>query len=456
MGKSKKNGKNRKETQKKGEKAENPEEKRNFIENEARKNMEEKKNFLGNEGRKNIGMEKELEKQENEMENEEIKEDFGGELKENSAGKKQPETVEKKEIKERHIPINIVVLAVAAALLLGYALSVMFAPAKEISINDIRPKNDEKIPEITGILVKNKACRVCEQGHSFINVMKTNNLPIAIAELDVSQQEGKKIVSDFNITRVPVLLIVKNTVTEQHKITLLGGEKTLLSDALSKTAVDKLGFYILEEQNFDGKAHTTELANTSCINDKIITVDLFEDPYSPNNLKFKTQILEAREKFSDQNVAFNYNYLPTFSERLPPILKENAEYLAEALMCSADTGKFNSFEMLFLAEYCDANDNNKLDGNELEGCGSGQAKIPLPIETVDRLLEKAGISKALLSVCRNQRIPDYIESTRNKTAIFFVSTTPSVVLNCRYATHPKFLQEVICFIRPELEPCKKN
>lgn len=369
---------------------------------------------------------------------------------ENNGKEKQQAT----ETGKKQVPLYFLVLAVITALLAGYAISVLLMPPPTFDISDLnRIEDKEQKKEITALLVVDKQCRVCEQGHSFLNILAQNNVPAKYAELSSGSTEGKRAIRDFNISELPALLIIKDSVGEEITASLEDGRKISLKETLARIAGDKLGYFVLEEHNYDGKAHTVTLTETSCAQPDLVTVDLFEDPYSPNTIKFKQEVWNARKQF-DKNVAFNYIYLPTTSDALPPQLKENAKYLAEALICSVDIRKFNELEELFFTQYCDRNDNNSLEENELANC-SGEASLPpLTKEQVDKLLEKVGIKPEIFDICRKTRVIDYTVGFEQKIGLSLVTSTPTAVVNCKYKTHPKFLPEVICYEKPDLEGCK--
>lgn len=355
---------------------------------------------------------------------------------------------------KKQVPLYFLVLAVITALLAGYAISVLLLPPPTFDINDLnRIEDKEQKKEITALLIVDKQCSVCEQGHSFLNILAQNNVPAKYAELSSGSAEGKRAIRDFNISELPALLIIKDSVDEKITASLGDGRKVSLKETLARIADDKLGYFVLEEHNYDGKAHTVTLTETSCAQPDLVTVDLFEDPYSPNTVKFKQETWGARKQF-DKNVAFNYIYLPTTSDALPPQLKENAEYLAEALVCSVDLRKFNELEELFFTRYCDRNDNNALEGNELANCSGETAIPPLTREEVDKLLQETGIKPEIFDICRKTRVIDYTVGFEQKISLFLVTSTPTAVINCKYKTHPKFLPEVICYEKPDLEGCK--
>jgi hypothetical protein len=349
------------------------------------------------------------------------------------------------------IPIKVVLLGLIVAVLIGYVISTSLAPIPIITIDDTPPVPVE-ISEITAINVYDDGCRVCSKQNSFLTLLTQNNVRVRFADIPISESDARRIVADFNIDQLPVLLVLKESVDEKIMFETVQG-KIPLTDALASIGRDALGYFVIEERNFDGKAHTVTLLKTSCNKEDVVTVDLFEDPYSPNTIKFKQSTWEARQRF-DQNVAFNYNYLPTTSDQFPFTLRDNAQYLADGLICAADTGNFNSFEVNFYTEYCDLNDNNTLDAGEIEQCGAaGAASIPLGVDALNVLLAESGISPEFFNICQKTRVKDYRVSSTNKAQLFLVGSTPSAVVDCRYKTHPRFLPAVICFSKPDLPGC---
>ena len=349
------------------------------------------------------------------------------------------------------IPIKVVLLGLIAAVLIGYVISTSLTPIPIITIDDTPPVPVEE-SEITAIQVYDDGCGVCSRQNSFLTILTQNNVRVRFADLPIRDSDARRIVADFNIDQLPVLLVLKESVDETIMFETVDGEIPL-TDALAGIGREALGYYVIEERNFDGKAHTVTLLNTFCNKEDVVTVDLFEDPYSPNTIKFKQSTWDARQRF-DQNVAFNYNYLPTTSDQFPFTLRDNAQYLAEAMICAADTGHFNAFEVNFYTEYCDLNDNNTLDAGELEQCGAaGSASIPLSTERIDALLTETGIAPEFFNICQKRRVPDYVNSSASKAQLFLVGSTPSAVVDCRYKTHPRFLPAVICFSKPDLSGC---
>ncbi len=356
----------------------------------------------------------------------------------------------------KSVPMYAIVLAIIAALVVGYAASVFFSPAKEFRIDDLRKGNngEKPKPEINTILVYSEECGVCEQNHSFLPILSENNYSVLLATLSDKSPEGARIMLDFNIAQLPVLLIPKASITKEMKVKNTGGE-ILLEDALGLIATEQLGFFVVEEQNFDGKSHTVELVQTSCSKPDLVTVDLFEDPYSPNTIRFKQPTIEARKRF-DENVGFNYNLHPTTTASFPPILKENADYLGRTMVCAADTGSFNELEKEFYLEYCGITDSNNLDAAAFEKCAAGATGLPLTQEKTKELVGKTGVPEEAIDLCLRIRANDYIVSSKAKAELFYVTNTPTAIVDCKYKTHPRFLGQVICFAKPDLKGCRQQ
>ncbi len=343
-------------------------------------------------------------------------------------------------------------------MVIGYAASIFLAPTPIININDDlnRIKPPEK--QVKVILLYDDNCSVCEQSHSFLGILQRSGIEVYLAKVPLSDKEGKKIILDFNISQLPTLLVVKSTVAPEMKVKMLGAENSL-QETLEAIGTEKYDYYIVEEGNFDGVAHTTTLLSgmtfSYCEDPKNIAVDLFEDPYSPNTIKFKTTTWDVREMF-DKNVNFQYGFMPTVTDKYPPIIQEKAQYLAEAMLCSIQAGKFNEFERAFYTKYCDKNGNNRLDAGEMEQCTTGGAALPLEESEVNKVAQDANIPVDLINVCRKELVGIFLESSKNKANMFLVTTTPTAVVQCKYKTHPKYLKDVICFVKPELEACKQS
>jgi len=347
---------------------------------------------------------------------------------EKKAPKKEKAKPTEKQVKKPKKKTNTrFYLAISSAvliILIAYFFFISsFFPVPQGSGGEVAPP--AKNEDLKVYFIHPSNCDVCEQTHSFFLLLEVNNIDFTSEKFSPEENKAMELIKEFGIEEVPVVLVDAKTLHEGQIVFTKSG-KAFLKDVLDfyaeRTKIRKIKeYYVIPEIGFDKQVHNTVLLGKDCSGEKI-KVDFFEDPYAPLSVISQPTINGFLESFPE--VEFEYNFLKTSST-------DANNLAAKYFLCAQEQGKLLEFKESFYSKYF----NRELAVSEIKNAAS---EAGLDEKTLETCLETAG---------------EKIESNAEKAESFGVAGVPIAVANCKYKTHATRIDEILCFLNPELNGC---
>ncbi|MDD5162673.1 MAG: hypothetical protein PHD95_00520 [Candidatus ainarchaeum sp.] len=381
--------------------------------------------------------------------------------------KERPHTEKKplrfgKALENKYFPALLsiaLIVVIAAGTLLIFSMN---AP-QQLSIGDFQHADITQKHIAKILLLYSKDCAGCENYNSFLNLLQENDIVYQLEKIEISSEDGNKIVSLIKPRRVPFVLLDARSIDSTMQIRAVNGSETLknvLDNVFVRIEkVAKLNdSYFIPEIAFEeflpvkNKVYPIEmmLDANSCGSGSKVQVDLYTDPYcAPCALS--TASLEENKSIFGSEIDFNYNFFPVDSKKM--LYKwEKISPFANYSICTNRQAALKEFQIPVYKYYC-APDKNFLDMNSLQNCAeSTNFHIPIPADILSEAIAFARIDKTQFGTCLEQVEKDkpLMISTANS---YGINEVPHVVMNCKFITHADNLKNGICAANPALPQC---
>ncbi|MFH1256429.1 MAG: hypothetical protein V1494_03985 [Candidatus Diapherotrites archaeon] len=382
-------------------------------------------------------------------------------VKEAAVEEKSPAAKEKK-IKQKEnfllsgVPLYLLILFLVVGLLGGYVLRMTTeGPAVDGNQNPDNGNTQPNLPTIKATLLYSDECTVCDKTNSLLSVLSLNKIPVELDQVEVSSDQGKKLVAQFNVRSVPTVLVVASSVTSDFMTVNDRGEEVKFKDALAQTLYK--GNYVVEEYYIDGLPHPKMfLANPSqscSASGGKARIDIFSDFFSEESYSLFKAAGALKAKLG-QEIDINIRHL--VKSGTP------AAVIANAAECARDQGEFDEFTLLAFAERFDKV--GSLEGfRNSSDLNAGSYVITdenLFYAKLNELAESAGMPDlGKFSACAQNG--DHIEeiftdgTDRKMIDAFGLDYVPSFVVDCKYVFigSAQDLSKPVCDAHPSLKAC---
>jgi len=384
-------------------------------------------------------------------------------------------------IKKIYINKNYSLLAlVGIAIIVGYlAVSSMLKPVGEIGLGDLHGQTDAEDKYVRFFLIYNgKECNECELGNSFIGLLQKNGIKFGGQKYQSDSEEGKRFIEELGLKKIPAILVDGESIsdemivrgdgqlqltTEQGAVSTISLENLMnvLTQSYPKEAFydSQSNIFVLYELGLDGKRHIDYLIGTEACEPEnpqhLARVDLFIDPYSIPYINSSSAVNFYRDYYKGR-MEFNYHYLPIEASTKfhPEIPWGNIENIGRYLVCMEEQGILLETESAFYASYCSLDGDETLQPNERSDCAdSNHFGYPILGDEADEIAKsRLEYDEAQFAECLGRVSARFAEDTELAEK-FSVYRVPTVVVNCKYATHTINLDQALCKLNPEMEHC---
>ncbi|MBI4053342.1 MAG: hypothetical protein HY394_04865 [Candidatus Diapherotrites archaeon] len=355
--------------------------------------------------------------------------------------------------------------------LLVIALLVAFGLIAKLSVPEqqLKLKSQDSGPQpeyLRIILITSKDCVACDKEHSFMVLLKQNKIPTQLQQFDANSADGSKILRDFGIKDVPVVLVGKPTISDKFLVKTKSSGFAKLEDVIKFYQKTNPGIVftdntiVIPEIGFDSVPRTTFLQdNASCGSASQAQVFVFTDPYCETCIVSEALLDKFRLDFNsdNSNVSMDYYFIPTTSAELDAKNKSTDAALAvNYLQCAQTARGLDAFRKSFYTTYCGyigkVEDNNP----DYLTCRmlNNRWMQPLTQEELGKRLDEAKVNRDVFDQC----IPhagDDIESNKALAVKDNIDVTPLAVVDCQYKTPVENLASTVCALHPEFLACKK-
>lgn len=173
----------------------------------------------------------------------------------------------------------------------------------------------------------------------------------------------------------------------------------------------------------------------SCGAEGKINLKEFADPYCPWSIAYAQKIKNIREKFSGF-IEFEYHILLTHSLSLAQVYGlENVTLTAKYFVCAQKQKKLDEMQECVFTKY------------------AKRSEVPLTKFELTECAEKIELETEELNKCISDEAGDII-AFDGKLAETYLErlSTPMMIVDCQYRVPPKYVENAICYIQPEV--CK--
>lgn len=374
----------------------------------------------------------------------------------------------------------MVVAGIASIAIIAMALFIAFSP-KSLSLEDFLAQqngNGQETGAVKMIVLTSNRCPDCENFSTLEAMFIVNGVKYEIQEIKESTEDGQALIQATGAKSLPFYLIDEKTISGNAVVKTASGFQPLKNVlqyyvGLGKGTYNE-GIFAFPEMNLDnGPVKPVLLLGEPCGSKKSFDIQMFLDPYDPNTIGRSQDYENLRGVLSldtDINVAFHYNYLPTYSAKMvydyiqlyggsQETVVDNVERAADYLICANDMGNeaFINMERSFYASYCDANWSvaNSGDTRYLWNCSdSNHFGVWINAEELVLAERRADLEgdldfyNCLYNVDEKKQIMQLIADTAG------INRTPSAIVNCQYVVPAdEKITQTICMINPEIRFC---
>ncbi|MFA6027889.1 MAG: hypothetical protein WC752_03105 [Patescibacteria group bacterium] len=200
--------------------------------------------------------------------------------------------------------MNKIIKIVAVSLIVIFIGGVIYALASS-GIKSYQEKKANQTAELSAIKLVDATCPNCFKMDSLLDILKKENVVFKdIKEVDVSSEEGNALISQHNITKIPILIITGDIEKNEPFTKLWEGfgqkkDKTLISDVFPP-------YKNLNDSTTIGLVDLTVIYDstcTECYNSKMHDVYLAaEGIYPVNTNKLDASSQEAKDLIAKYNI----------------------------------------------------------------------------------------------------------------------------------------------------------
>jgi len=169
----------------------------------------------------------------------------------------------------------------------------------------------------------------------------------------------------------------------------------------------------------------------------LIAVDVYIDPYDPWSIKYDSTITNFTSMFKN-NIYLNYRIVSTYTYKYITSDPKSTAYDAlKYYECTKTKPYFQEFKACVISKY-------------------NEKKEFLSVDELNECVAKVGGNATEVSACSNDNYPMSELATDQRFAETFLgaSTSPMIVIDCRYSVYPLFAENAFCYLYPKLEQCK--
>lgn len=373
---------------------------------------------------------------------------------------KQPLLLEEKKPKELlppkkgfsilGIPVYLWALFLILGIAGGVALSVYLNQQTPEPI--VIPDNDKPGGPMEIELIYSDECPFCVKHNTIFDTFTFNKIDFKVKEIEATTTEGKNKIAAFQPGILPAAIVPASGLNDFPEI------KQAMDQSFKKIA----GYYVVPESNLDSsklysKMYLETIDETDCNSlDQVIDIILFDDPY--NEIMINTQpILNSVLTDFNEYVTTRFEFIPSNVTTLKKDTDQNnARLTAEYLVCSGSQNKFIEGYTRMLSIYCGGKD-LALTRENLAVCSlSPHYGTPLTKKEIEAAtIEMKGIEPKPFDACLG------IAGELNKSSItralqYGLTRTGTAVVDCKFNVPYQAIDNAICTINPELEPCKNE
>ncbi|MFH1586757.1 MAG: hypothetical protein ABID38_02795 [Candidatus Diapherotrites archaeon] len=396
-----------------------------------------------------------MESQENKSENKEIGQETMGAAPKSGSMAKKSKTGKKA---DSGISLYLVVLLVILALFVGFSLNILLAgPAsKPIGVECLNLK-----PLLKTKLIYSDDCLSCADTHTLLLSFGEKDVNYSVERIEASSAEGIKLIGQYQVKNVPVLLIEKKNLKEYWGLeATLAQFYALIGD-----------YYVAYENNWNPQEVVPRMdliqADGNC-NAETPNMLLFDDPYDFISIIHDSEIKAFNEKFGDE-IEIEFNFFPKKTMELRTKYGKDAELAVDNLICAQEQGKYFEFKEAVMSVFCDENNDGELTNEEIAVCGNPAMFFypnydePLHQSDIDKVAGMVdGLDLNAMANCL-QTVDDIKSGMLEKAELYKISSVPAVIYNCQYRLYAKRdtaehaslsrLDSAVCGINPSLSAC---
>ncbi|MDO8538590.1 MAG: hypothetical protein Q7S21_06935 [archaeon] len=343
---------------------------------------------------------------------------------------------------QKTIPLYIVILLIALALVGGFAVfSFLNTPIQPIINQPVinEPAQDDFVKVIS---IYSSKCNFCEKSSTMILSFQVRSVKMQIENVDIESARGKQLLQLYSITSVPSTLIEEKTIKAQYPeiFASLNGQKI------------ENGYFIVPELYLDKKPHNKMFLETrEALGSSKATIQLFLDYDNQGSYSAFQKSEELRQKFgTDLNIVFR-NFVLNGQE------SESIAIASECAKLQGNNKQLDFIERMFFYKYEDQNAMIDLYPSDV-------LKIGRDISdnnsfSLDDFIECFGSQQTKKIVhAPTQFDADQNIGTDNLAALntYVIGFAPAIVIDNQFVTYNVAkLEEQICSVRKELAACKQ-
>jgi len=335
--------------------------------------------------------------------------------------------------KKLGFPSYVIVLIVILGIALGFAGFKLISLVNESSQSEPVP---EPLPKVKLILFYASECPFCNTENSIKRSFTVNKVDFEEEFIDLSKEENKHYISDFNLFMVPSALVEEKTIKKYAGINPIMKKHYAVID----------GFYVVPESYLSSIPKNLMFFEAKCTpTQNKVKIEEFADYYCYPCWKSLDIVDQLKRKFTPQlQYEFrNFNLNGKYSQ-----------YAQIAAECVRQQGQleFNQYqEYLYKQIFSDANGN--IDENKMNlfedrwTFVQGGLSLPLTFDqqnSFEQCLDDANTSSI-------------VEEDNKAAESYWLKYAPAFVIDCKYVlVGYENLKTAICMLHSGLDACKQE
>ncbi len=329
--------------------------------------------------------------------------------------------------------------APARAWMIGGFVLVVLLLVGFLIFTKFQPTND--IPAVKPVEIKllvDGSCEFCPQTNTILAKLDESKIKYALTTYDMSSEEGKKLISEFEINYVPAALVNVAGLDQNSTI-----QAALQGQFIKDPLKIKKGWIIVPEKFLDKQPKLLTFINTpeTCtVPEGKIVIDAQLD-YGDCKPCIDAHL--TLERLKSKHAQLTVDYDPIMYGRSTPKSRLAALQTNKGAVCAEKLGYLDEYTA---CNYFNAQFHGSIDINFMKACALD-----------------AGISKNTINAEFAPCVQDMNNSAAEQTLIDNTLTmhkwnpllyTPSFVIDCTYAfVGGNSLEKYLCMTHPELEGC---
>ncbi|MEW6295119.1 MAG: thioredoxin domain-containing protein [Candidatus Diapherotrites archaeon] len=326
---------------------------------------------------------------------------------------------------------------IALIVILGIALG--FAGFKLISLMNENSQTGpviEPLPKVKLILFYASECPFCDTENSIKRSFTVKKVDFEEELIDLSKEENKHYISDFNLFMVPSALVEEKTIRSYAAISPLMRQNYALVN----------GFYVVPESYLDSKPKNLMFFEAKCSADQNkVKVEEFADYYCYPCWKSLDAVDQLKRKFTPQ---LQYKF-KNFS-----LMGQYSLYAQIAAECVRLQGQleFNDYQQyLYKQIFSDANGN--IDANKMNLFDDRWTFVQGGLGLQLTFDQQAAFEQCL----DDANTLSIIEEDNKVAESYWLEYAPAFVIDCKYVlVGYENLKTAICMLHPGLDACKQE